>query len=332
MACAFPSESPGNATCSSECSAAGQASRQSSRRRTAPATRLLASMVIAVLAAGNYRFPSRPQFRAFACVQPRLAATGSTQDCPTSFTRHHSGCQAPAQRQPTLQQTRGVSAASAAALNMLRLGGFSESFMAILVSELGDKTFFLTMILALRRGRAIAMISALSALWAMTLISTGIGVLIRKFPSGLVGSELYVRIAAALLMVYFGVQSLVEAYKESDSDELAEAETDFAEEEANFKSKKKNMASAAWELLRFTALIFLAEWGDRSMFATVALAAAAKNPFGVVLGGCAGHLIATILAVVSGDLLQKYLSDRVIKLSGGVLFLIFGVTTVLGVY
>eukprot|EP00971_Amphidinium_carterae_P049714 980013-Amphidinium_carterae.1 len=47
--------------------------------------------------------------------------------------------------------------------------------MSILVSELGDKTFFLTMILALRRGRAVALIAALSSLWALVLGLVGVG-------------------------------------------------------------------------------------------------------------------------------------------------------------
>ncbi|CAJ1371206.1 unnamed protein product [Effrenium voratum] len=78
-------------------------------------------------------------------------------------------------------------------------------------------------------------------------------------------------------------------------------------------------------------LIFLAEWGDRSMLATITLAST-KSALGVFIGGCLGHLVAGTLAVVSGHYLEEHVSDRVVKLVGGVLFIGFGLTTLLNIY
>ena len=71
-------------------------------------------------------------------------------------------------------------------------------------------------------------------------------------------------------------------------------------------------------------MTFVAEWGDRSQIATIALASS-KDPYGVTLGGTIGHGLCTGLAVVGGKLLAAKISERTVALSGGVLFLIFAV-------
>jgi putative Ca2+/H+ antiporter (TMEM165/GDT1 family) len=75
------------------------------------------------------------------------------------------------------------------------------------------------------------------------------------------------------------------------------------------------------------SLTFLAEWGDRSQIATIALAAA-KNPYGVTLGGCVGHTMCTGLAVMGGRMLAARISEKTVSCFGGVIFLIFGLHSV----
>lgn len=71
-------------------------------------------------------------------------------------------------------------------------------------------------------------------------------------------------------------------------------------------------------------LTFLAEWGDRSQIATIAMAAA-KNPFGVIFGGLIGHALCTGLAVIGGRMLASRISERTVAILGGILFLFFGI-------
>lgn len=70
-------------------------------------------------------------------------------------------------------------------------------------------------------------------------------------------------------------------------------------------------------------MTFLAEWGDRSQIATIALGAA-NDPIGVCIGGVAGHSICTGIACIGGKLLAQTISERYVSFFGGLLFLFFG--------
>lgn len=71
-------------------------------------------------------------------------------------------------------------------------------------------------------------------------------------------------------------------------------------------------------------MTFLAEWGDRSQIATIAMAAA-QDAYGVCLGAVIGHSLCTGLAVLGGRLLATRISERAVALAGGALFILFAV-------
>ena len=70
----------------------------------------------------------------------------------------------------------------------------------------------------------------------------------------------------------------------------------------------------------------MAEWGDRSQIATVALSGA-KDFYWVMMGGFVGHALCTCAAVVGGRMLASRISIRAVTFSGGLLFLVFGTTS-----
>lgn len=73
-------------------------------------------------------------------------------------------------------------------------------------------------------------------------------------------------------------------------------------------------------------MTFVAEWGDRSQITTIVLAAS-ENLWGVILGGCLGHAICTGLAVIGGRLIASKISVRTITIIGGIVFIIFAITS-----
>ena len=87
-----------------------------------------------------------------------------------------------------------------------------------------------------------------------------------------------------------------------------------------------------WQaLLEVASLIFVAEWGDRSMLATIALGAA-QSPLGVAGGAVLGHAVATLIAVVGGAVLSRHISEKTVGYVGGTCFLLFAAATLLGVF
>jgi putative Ca2+/H+ antiporter (TMEM165/GDT1 family) len=75
---------------------------------------------------------------------------------------------------------------------------------------------------------------------------------------------------------------------------------------------------------------FLAEMGDKTQVATIALAAQFKTVLPVVAGTTLGILIADIPAVFIGDRAAKIVPVRVVHMIAAALFAIIGIATLLG--
>lgn len=211
-----------------------------------------------------------------------------------------------------------------------------NALLVILITEIGDKTFFIAAVLAMRSGRLIVYLGAMGALAVMHILSCLMGY---TLPALL--PRTYTHYASALLFVYFGFRLLNDAYNMSDgpSEELQEVEEELINKKEentgqDIEDGGEHSQNATTSLLQnnqqlavFTqafTLTFLAEWGDRSQIATIALASS-KNPFGVILGGLIGHAFCTGLAVVGGRMLAARISEKTVAYSGGVLFIIFAI-------
>jgi len=88
------------------------------------------------------------------------------------------------------------------------LHGFVEAISVILVSELGDKTFFIAAILAMRNNKLTVFLAAISALAVMTVLSALLGFVVTTF----IPRE-YTYYACTAIMALFGLKMLWEAWR-----------------------------------------------------------------------------------------------------------------------
>ncbi|CAK6700786.1 MULTISPECIES: TMEM165/GDT1 family protein [unclassified Synechococcus] len=201
------------------------------------------------------------------------------------------------------------------------IAAFGSSFTAITLAELGDKTFFVAFLLAARHRARWVFIGAFAALAAVTMISLAFGLGLRS----LLPVEL-VPWLAALLFGGFGLKLLIDA--QAMGAQAAEQEAQEAEDLVNAAEANQDQSRAGgWLVVREAfLLVFMAELGDRTQFATIFLATAPGFTFSALLAGTlAGHALVTGLAVGAGKWIGQLLSERLLyRLSGG-LFLAFAV-------
>lgn len=197
------------------------------------------------------------------------------------------------------------------------LSAFTASLLLITISELGDKTFFIAAILAMRHARRWVLVGAVLALALMTVLSVLMGQVATFLPTNVL------RWAEICLFFLFGLKLLYEASQMTAIDDHAEEKeaaeaVEKAERDASLKETPLTIVAEAF------GLVFVAEWGDRTQIATIALAAA-NLPVGVVLGAVLGHAICAAIAVFCGRWLCGKLSERTLTALGGGLFIVFAV-------
>ena len=202
------------------------------------------------------------------------------------------------------------------------LAAFGSSLMAITLAELGDKTFFVALILAARhRGRWV-FIGAFAALAAVTVLSLLVGFGLRELlPTSLVPW------LAALLFLGFGIKLLVEAQWMKQGADGEEEEAEVLVDRAEARHRYVGPRAVIGEAF---SLVFLAELGDRTQFATIFLAAAPGFSIaGLLAGSLAGHALVTWLAVGAGKWIGRRISERLLYRLSGALFVAFGLVALL---
>jgi len=106
--------------------------------------------------------------------------------------------------------------------------GFVQAFAMIIVSEIGDKTFLIAAILAMRHPRIVVFAGALGSLVVMSILSAALGhILPTLIP------KRWTQLAAGVLFLIFGAKLFVEGKNMPSGNEKVLEEMREAEEEIN---------------------------------------------------------------------------------------------------
>mgnify|MGYP003530919677 FL=1 len=179
----------------------------------------------------------------------------------------------------------------------------------VALAEMGDKTQLLALLLAARFRKPVPI---LLAILLATLLNHGI--------SAVLGQWITTVLSPDVLLWIVSVGFIAMALWMLVPDEL-EDETDNIN-----KWQKYGVFGATF------VLFFLAEIGDKTQVATVALAARFDSVFWVMLGTTIGMMIANAPAVFVGNKLADKLPIPLIHKIGASIFLIIGVATLVQHY
>ncbi|WP_136419414.1 TMEM165/GDT1 family protein [Herbaspirillum sp. ST 5-3] len=182
---------------------------------------------------------------------------------------------------------------------------FLVSTGIVALAEMGDKTQLLSLLLAAKFRRPVPII--LGILVATALNHAG---------AGAVGSWITELVGQDVLRWILGVSFIAMAVWTLIPDELDEVE-----------AKHSRFGVFGATVLAF----FLAEMGDKTQVATIALAAKYSSLFAVVAGTTLGMMIANVPAVLLGDKITKMISLKLVHAIAAVIFAVLGVLTLLNV-
>ena len=175
----------------------------------------------------------------------------------------------------------------------------------VALAEIGDKTQLLAFILAARFKKPLPIILGILA---ATVINHGL--------AGALGAWIISVLSPQLLRWLLGISFIAMAIWTLIPDKIEEGETRLGTQFGVFGAT----------FISF----FLAEMGDKTQIATVAMAAHYAAPVIVVIGTTLGMLIADVPAVFIGDKLAQRIPMQLVHAIAAVIFGLLGLATLLG--
>lgn len=182
---------------------------------------------------------------------------------------------------------------------------FLVSTGVVALAEIGDKTQLLAFILAARFKKPVPIISGILA---ATIVNHGLAGALGAWITDTVSPDV-LRWALGLSFIGMAVWTLIPDAIEADETSIARRFGVFGATSITF---------------------FLAEMGDKTQIATVAMAAHYSTPTIVVIGTTLGMLIADVPAVFAGDKLASRIPMKLVHSVAAAIFAVLGIVTLFG--
>ncbi len=185
------------------------------------------------------------------------------------------------------------------------LTAFAPSFGLVALSEIGDKTQLLAFTLATRFRKPIPI---LAGILVATLLNHGLSAWAGTWIAATI-PPFWMAVSLGVLFLGFGLWTL---------------KPDTYDEEAPPRRFGAFLTTAA--------LFFLAEIGDKTQFATVALGAKYQAFWVVTLGTTLGMMVTDGVAVLLGDRIAGRVQSPWIRTTAALFFFLFGVASLVEAY
>ncbi len=173
---------------------------------------------------------------------------------------------------------------------------FIASLIFVVLAEMGDKTQLLAMAFACRIRWQTVMWGVFVATAANHLMAASAG----SYLASIVPLT-YIKIAAAASFIIFGLWTI-------------RGDTLEGEDE-------KYTFSPFWTV---TIAFFMAEMGDKTQLATIALAVEYNTIITVWMGTTLGMIISDGFGIIVGNVMGKHIPERAIKWASALIFIAFG--------
>jgi putative Ca2+/H+ antiporter (TMEM165/GDT1 family) len=174
----------------------------------------------------------------------------------------------------------------------------------ILLMELGDKTMLTTMCLSAQyRQPKLVLLATMIALTTSSVIAVILGYIL----SATLPIEI-ITYVSGILFITLGFYTLARA-----------------------DSEIPDTCDNPGTLFGMFSLVLLAELGDKSQIATLALAAQSAFPLMIFIGAIIGFFIINSIAVFTGESIAERIPIKAVKRVVGIIFILFGLLVIFGV-
>ncbi len=178
---------------------------------------------------------------------------------------------------------------------------FLHTFLFVFFAEMADKTQFMMMALANRY----TLRQIFSGMIIGIILISGLSVLTGNLIGDIIPIK-WIKLVASIMFLIFGFLNLTKQQQEETNHIMS------------FKLPVFSIAST----------FILAELGDKTQLATVALAADhMQSHTAIFLGASLGLIMANLFGITAGKLLFKFLSEQTMKIGSSFIFFLFGSLT-----